>query len=353
MSTPEDLYKEKFSGYTPEPPQSIWSGIESRMPRQGFMRFSLRTFNIYYAAAVCGIAVWLGYGAVSAPEYDTAISAPYHSAAHLSNPAERIPADTYQLPAHTYPAAGAMQDRGEENITASADIQEHTAPSSDSSSGRTQPAETAPTYTESAAQPQYQAPEPAQQTAANTQETPAAPSTEIAYTAKGLIAVMEARTQGPALSYSWHLGDGTRAVGRRVQHKYANAGTYNVRLVAFSALADVHDTIYQEITIAGNEYQLKFPNAVVASTSGVPFAPKGNVGEVSKYRLVIYNRAGKEVFASSNPQEGWNGYYNGERAPKGVYAYRASYEFCNGEQGSDNGSVTVFWDLNGSLIIHP
>ncbi len=352
MSTPEDLYKEKFSGYSPEPPQSIWSGIESRMPRQGFMRFSPRTFNIYYAAALCGLA-WLGYGALSTPEYDTAISAPSHSAAHLSNPAERISANTYQLPAPSYPEAGAVPEESMENITPLADIQEHTAPTADSSSDHMPASEAAPHYAESAAQPQTPAPEPMQQMAANAQEIPAASTTEIAYTAKGQIAVMEARTQGPALSYSWHLGDGTRAVGRRVQHKYANPGTYTVRLVAFSALADVHDTIYQEIAIAGNEYQLKFPNAVVASTSGVPFAPKGNIGEVVKYRLVIYNRAGKEVFASGNPMEGWNGYYNGERAPKGVYAYRASYEFCNGEQGSDNGSVTVFWDLNGSLIIHP
>ena len=58
MSTPEDLYREKFSGYAPEPPGSVWSGVERRLAWQRFLTFRPYKMNIYYAAAaICALSI--------------------------------------------------------------------------------------------------------------------------------------------------------------------------------------------------------------------------------------------------------------------------------------------------------
>lgn len=353
MSTPEDLYREKFSGYTPQPPDGMWNGINSRMRRRSFLKFSPRTFNIYYAAAACALAL-AGYSQLNnTPSDIISIPAPYASTRQIPDPAERGYASASQLTSTDIPGPGINNGSQLTSTNLQPDspspdtaipshdtaCQIHEAPAATETADAAQPAQQIPAAPAATAEPRHEA------------KAPAA-TTEIAWAAKGLQAAMEARTQGASLSYSWNMGDGTRAVGRRVQHRYSKPGTYKVRLYAFSANARIHDTIYQEITIKGNEYQLKFPNALVASTSEAPFAPRGNVAEVSKYRLAVYSRNGAEVFATTNPYEGWNGYYKGERLPKGVYAYRASYEFVNGEQATSNGSITLFWEENTNLTIH-
>lgn len=45
------------------------------------------------------------------------------------------------------------------------------------------------------------------------------------------------------------------------------------------------------------------------------------------YELEIYNRWGKAIFRTVNPNEGWDGKENGEAAPVGTYLWRLSYRF--------------------------
>lgn len=43
------------------------------------------------------------------------------------------------------------------------------------------------------------------------------------------------------------------------------------------------------------------------------------------YELVVYNRWGKGIFRTVNPNDGWDGTENGEPAPAGTYLWRLSY----------------------------
>ncbi len=71
-----------------------------------------------------------------------------------------------------------------------------------------------------------------------------------------------------------------------------------------------------------------FPNA---------FSPNGDglndvllpvyYGDLNKYKLDIFNRLGQRVFSSSKPNEGWDGYINGQTADVGVYFYRCTF-YC-------------------------
>ena len=49
-------------------------------------------------------------------------------------------------------------------------------------------------------------------------------------------------------------------------------------------------------------------------------------GIYPNFQLFIYNRSGILVFTTTNPQEGWDGYYQGKLSPIGTYIYRFTYE---------------------------
>ena len=44
-----------------------------------------------------------------------------------------------------------------------------------------------------------------------------------------------------------------------------------------------------------------------------------------EYLLTIYNRWGEQVFSSTNPDHAWDGNFEGNQAPEGVYLYTLVY----------------------------
>ena len=60
------------------------------------------------------------------------------------------------------------------------------------------------------------------------------------------------------------------------------------------------------------------------------FLPKGvNIGN---YRMIIYDRWGNEVFETRILESGWDGKYNGEICPTGIYVWVISYENIDNER---------------------
>lgn len=47
----------------------------------------------------------------------------------------------------------------------------------------------------------------------------------------------------------------------------------------------------------------------------------------SKYEFIIFNRWGDKLFESDNPNLKWDGYFNNELCPNGIYVYRLNFEF--------------------------
>jgi gliding motility-associated-like protein len=59
-------------------------------------------------------------------------------------------------------------------------------------------------------------------------------------------------------------------------------------------------------------------------------------------KMKIFNRWGEKVFESSNAIiEGWDGYYNGELSPNGVYTYSLETHFLNKKIKTSKGSITL------------
>ena len=62
---------------------------------------------------------------------------------------------------------------------------------------------------------------------------------------------------------------------------------------------------------------------------------------ISNYNLMIYNRWGQILFASTDPNNQWDGYYNNELVPIGNYVYHATFLSPEGQLQVYKGDVMV------------
>ena len=71
------------------------------------------------------------------------------------------------------------------------------------------------------------------------------------------------------------------------------------------------------------------PEATDALGNGT-FGVLGQIVAFEAFMLRIYSRWGELVFQSENPETQWNGIYNGQNAPAGVYLYQLEMTTCDG-----------------------
>ncbi|MCC5915729.1 MAG: gliding motility-associated C-terminal domain-containing protein [Cryomorphaceae bacterium] len=64
------------------------------------------------------------------------------------------------------------------------------------------------------------------------------------------------------------------------------------------------------------------PNAFHPNGNGMNDLFQIHASNVKDYKLYIFNRWGQQVFYSDNPEHHWDGTYNGEPSPSGVYVFR-------------------------------
>lgn len=62
---------------------------------------------------------------------------------------------------------------------------------------------------------------------------------------------------------------------------------------------------------------------------------------ISNFKMVIYNRAGHQVFSSMDINTEWDGTYRGNRLPQGAYVYVLYYTDADGFQHQRKGTVTL------------
>ncbi|HNQ12642.1 MAG TPA: gliding motility-associated C-terminal domain-containing protein [Bacteroidia bacterium] len=92
------------------------------------------------------------------------------------------------------------------------------------------------------------------------------------------------------------------------------------------------------IVIERCDYRLFIPNAFTPDGDGLNdyFIPYTE--NLSLYHLRIYNRWGQMVFSSENPFIGWDGTFENEESPNGVYVYRLDFKAIeiNGSETNDS-----------------
>lgn len=138
-----------------------------------------------------------------------------------------------------------------------------------------------------------------------------------------------------ALAYLWQ--DGNTSPQREIQE----AGLYYVELT------DYCQTLRDSVTVEYKDCDctLFMPNAFTPNKDGVNdyFFPVFQC-EMIGYQLQIFNRWGKIVFETDNPDLHWDGYSRGTASPPGVYAWRVSYQGLRNRKPVNkllSGTVTI------------
>jgi gliding motility-associated-like protein len=91
------------------------------------------------------------------------------------------------------------------------------------------------------------------------------------------------------------------------------------------------------------ESQMYFPNAFKPGGYTSVFKAVTRFFSGTAYSFQIYNRWGQLIFETNDPEEGWNGKYNGNTVEQGVYIYHLTYVDVYGKSVVFRGTVTVLY----------
>ncbi len=129
-------------------------------------------------------------------------------------------------------------------------------------------------------------------------------------------------------TWHWNFHDRYDATGSIVHdvanptHDFTHTGTYPVTLtVTNSQRCTDSTTQYVTVTVPIHFY---IPNAFTPNGDALNniFIPRFEGIEIEKYQMLIYDRQGRLVFKSTDPNIGWDGNdMSGNECPQGVYIY--------------------------------
>jgi gliding motility-associated-like protein len=148
-------------------------------------------------------------------------------------------------------------------------------------------------------------------------------------------------SQGDSTAY-WSFGDSTTSSQLGYPyliHTYPDTGTYWVSLIIFNqwgcsdtATGTVHITPYTTFYI---------PNCFAPGHGGNNRYFTGYGIGIQSFQMSIFNRWGEELFSSRDLNNPWDGTYNGNDVPEGVYVYNIIVKDNNGVTHNYNGNVTL------------
>lgn len=101
------------------------------------------------------------------------------------------------------------------------------------------------------------------------------------------------------------------------------------------------DSAYSNIGCIPMTPSCYIPNAFTPEGLNPIFRPILQYEDPNTYTLQIFNRWGQEIFFSEVAASGWNGTYNGTKAPTGIYAYRLVFKGKNRKEYRKTGTVTL------------
>ncbi|MFP4060395.1 MAG: PKD domain-containing protein [Bacteroidales bacterium] len=145
--------------------------------------------------------------------------------------------------------------------------------------------------------------------------------------------------------YLWDFGDGNTSTEMSPKHEYKEEGVYSVTLQVWTNKG-CFDLYEMENAVAVKPSgKIAFPN-VFSPVSGIEenrvFYP-GLLDNVMEYHLMIFNRWGDLLFESFDPDEGWDGTYNGQPAKQDVYVWKVIGKYTDGHQFVKTGDVTLLY----------
>lgn len=155
-----------------------------------------------------------------------------------------------------------------------------------------------------------------------------------------------------ATKFEWDFGDGNTSTEEYPKHKYEEVGEFFVSLKASNEYGCVDEYSAKKPLIIEALGEIEFPNAFIpnpeistggfyekGSTTNDIFFPK--IQGVENYELTIYNRWGEKIFQTTDPNQGWDGYYREQLCQQDSYVWKVKAVFSNGEIVNKVGTVTL------------
>ncbi len=151
-----------------------------------------------------------------------------------------------------------------------------------------------------------------------------------------------------ATSWQWDFGNinspDNTSILENPTHKYTAPGTFTITLVVQSDHGCVSSTSGK--VLIENPYECFIPNAFTPSSTNAEtnsFKLKGIGIDPSKFIMIIYDRWGKEIFKTTDINEGWNGKFNNvsDLMPTGTYVYYIRFSQILGDEKEFTGHVTL------------
>lgn len=147
-----------------------------------------------------------------------------------------------------------------------------------------------------------------------------------------------------AAGWQWLFDDAGSSLNQNPTYAFPDTGVYNVSLIVFHPITNCPDTIVKVVDVKPLS-TLFMPNAFTPNNDGNNdvFKGKGFVDAIVDYTMNIYDRWGKVIFTTDDPNVGWNGQIDnaGAQSPLGVYVYRVSYLEPRGNERILEGHVTL------------
>jgi gliding motility-associated-like protein len=146
---------------------------------------------------------------------------------------------------------------------------------------------------------------------------------------------------GGALYY-WSFGDGSTSDIENPSHFYSNAQNYLAYLIVSDGFG-CSDTAFNSVVIT-DDYYVYIPSAFTPSGDDLNdvFKPKGKGYSNWDYRMIIFDRWGKQVFYSSEFEFGWDGKIDGKVIDVNtVYVYKIQIIDLMGLKHYYTGRVTA------------
>ena len=136
-------------------------------------------------------------------------------------------------------------------------------------------------------------------------------------TAVCVMELISLNAQFPSSSYLWQDGSTSSFYSART------TGTYSVSVTNTCGVTNARIII----SLASCACVFNIPSAFTPNNDGINdvFKP-GYQCNYSKFEMRIYSRYGQLVFTSTNPLQGWNGYFKNELQPGGAFVYELKYK---------------------------
>ncbi len=123
-------------------------------------------------------------------------------------------------------------------------------------------------------------------------------------------------------TYFWTFGDGDTSIEESPSHTYPDTGQYNACL-RVTTNHGCTDQVCKKVEI--DPFPTIFaPNAFTPNGDGTNEVFMIKVTYAERFLLEIFDRWGELIYEGSDPLEGWDGTYQGNRVQEDVYVWRAT-----------------------------